>query len=521
MRKNLVELLRNTAGNLTIMFALAAVPLFGAVGASIDMVRWVNASNNLNAALDAGVLAGTQYLSEHPKDLTGAITIANKFYDQTLVNGLFAENDVDFKLNSKSNGLAGFGNVEIDTSILRVLGMDRLVVLSPAVSEAVVAEAGAVAPSADLEISLMLDVTGSMCNDNTGPCNSGTKISALKEASTQLVDTVIWKDQSKFTSKIAVVPFSTRVRVGPDAGGSSAMKKLTNLEPTWSGYYKVCTAGTGGGGSESSTAWVCTKYQTQKVNNWKLMPCVTDRFYNAGWKFDLSDTAPGSNSWLNAHDGSRMPDGVDSSGTNPTSGLGKKVSDPATHWNYTPDGKCEDVAETNEVLALTNDKATLKAKIDGLRAYGSTAGVLGTAFSWYMLSPEWKNVWTGQSQPKAYSLLTEKNDQGKPKLRKIAILMTDGSYNTFRGWKDQDINMVSSNAKQMCTNMKAKGIEIYTVGFELDSLPASQKAVATTMLKDCGTTVNHFYDSINAAALKEAFADISRNVAETATRLTR
>ncbi len=71
-----------------------------------------------------------------------------------------------------------------------------------------------------------------MCNDGNGPCTSGTKISALKDAAKKLVDTVVWDDQSKYTSRIAIVPFSTRVRVGPDGGGASAMAAMTGLPAT-------------------------------------------------------------------------------------------------------------------------------------------------------------------------------------------------------------------------------------------------------------------------------------------------
>jgi hypothetical protein len=299
------------------------------------------------------------------------------------------------------------------------------------------------------------------------------------------------------------------------------MKKLTNLTATWNGWYKYCSSASGSGGSEDGGSWSCSAYTTTYMNNWKVMPCVTDRFYNAGWKFGLTDDAPGSGLWLNGHDGSRMSDGEDSSATKATKALGKKKSDPAVNWNYEPNGTCYDVDNANEVLPLSNDKAALKAKISGLQGYGATGGVLGTAFSWYMLSPLWKDVWTGQSQPKAYELLKEKNDAGKPKLRKVAILMTDGSYNTYRGWKDQDIKMLSDNAKQMCTNMKAKGIEIYTVGFALDSLPAAEQPIARDMLKACGSTINHFYDSLDPAQLKQAFNDIGQNVSEQYTRITK
>ena len=57
----------------------------------------------------------------------------------------------------------------------------------------------------NLEISMMLDITGSM---------SGQKIIDMKEAAKDLIDIVVLDDQSKFTSKVALVPFSQAVNLG-------------------------------------------------------------------------------------------------------------------------------------------------------------------------------------------------------------------------------------------------------------------------------------------------------------------
>jgi len=104
---------------------------------------------------------------------------------------------------------------------------------------------------------------------------------------------VVWSDQSKYTSKVAIVPFSTRIRVGQDGAGGAMMTKLTNLPATWSGWYKECTNGSGSGGSEDGGNWTCSTYQNQYMTNWKIMPCVTDRYYNSTSSFDLTDDAPG------------------------------------------------------------------------------------------------------------------------------------------------------------------------------------------------------------------------------------
>ena len=57
--------------------------------------------------------------------------------------------------------------------------------------------------------------------------------------------------------------------------------------------------------------------------------------------------------------------------------------------------------------------------------------------------------------------------------------------------------------------MKAKGIEIYTVGFDLDSLSSSERAIAEDTLKSCGTSLEHFYNTLDPAELQTAFRDIA------------
>jgi Flp pilus assembly protein TadG len=511
----------NVGGNLSVVAALVAVPLLAASGAAIDYGRLHTTRIEVKSAMDAAVLAGTRALMEGSSQANAKST-AEKYFASNLTDpSQLLNSTIAFKVNATGTGVEASGNADLATTFMSVVNIKTMALFPDAGSAGSSAEVGTAGPGGDLEISLMLDVTGSMCDDGVGPCTASAKMTALKAAATKLVDTVVWDDQSKYTSKVAVVPFSTRVRVAQDGTNSDTMNKLTNLGPPWSGYYKTCTASTGGGGSEDNGNWTCTKYSTVYYNNWKVMPCVTDRFYDASWSFELTDTAPGPGYYLNAHDGSRMTLGPDSSTKTATSGLGAKKSDPATNWNYEPNGICYDVANADEIMPLNNDRTSLKAKINGLEAYGATSGVLGTAFSWYMLSPGWKDIWTGQSQPKDYSLLAAKNSAGKPKLRKIAILMTDGVYNTFRGWKDQDKSVLSTSAIAMCQAMKAKGIEIYTVGFALNELTSADKAIAEATLKTCGTDIDHFYQSINIDQLQAAFKSIGNKVAETSVRLTK
>ncbi|WP_438877115.1 hypothetical protein, partial [Bacillus cereus group sp. BC6] len=65
---------------------------------------------------------------------------------------------------------------------------------------------------------MMLDITGSM---------RGQKLTDMKAAASDLLNIVVWTDQSKFTSKVAIVPFAYDVRLP-----AAAFKKATGTTST-------------------------------------------------------------------------------------------------------------------------------------------------------------------------------------------------------------------------------------------------------------------------------------------------
>jgi Flp pilus assembly protein TadG len=179
---------------------------------------------------------------------------------------------------------------------------------------------------------------------------------------------------------------------------------------------------------------------------------------------------------------------------------------------YTPSsGPC--VASV--IKPLTTDKAGLVAAIETYSAVGSTSGHIGAAWAWYMLSPEFAYLWPTASQPSSYT---------KPNVLKVAVFMTDGDFNTpyCSGVVAKDagsgapaaaqrINCNAPNgtsaaqALELCKAMKAKGILLFTVGFQVST-------AAGAMLTQCATDSSHAFLATNGAALKKAFQDIGKNL---------
>lgn len=503
-------------GNVALVFALALLPIMAAVGCAIDGVRWYNAMNKTTAAVDSALLSGARAMQLDGANEAAALDTARRVYASNVAARTQVDSDtVDFELVDGKKAMSVTGDAFLKTSFLSIVGKQTLSLVPPGKAKASFVASGNNKGS-DIEISLMLDVTGSMCNDGSGPCTSGTKIDGVKAAAQDLVNIVIEDTPSpSYVSRVALVPFSTRVRLESASGDGSLMKAATNLDPTWTGYYRECTAGSGTAGSSTETngTWVCTQEQTSHVT-WQIYPCVTERIYGSSWDssdtVDYTDAAPGTDKWINAHGGNRDVLSWDSTDSNyPTDYDGKTSATPSYNWNYGPGRWCEDVPEANTIMPLTSDKAALSARIANLEAGGATAGALGVAWTWYTISPNWDQVFKAPSKPGSYSDLTTKQASGAPKLRKVAVLMSDGVFNALRGQKDQPPAQVSAHAKKLCENMKATGIEVYSVAFDLESLSASDRAIAEEVMTKCATDLSHFYSTLTVNDLKTAFRDIA------------
>ncbi len=303
----------NDRGNVAILSALCMTIAIGLAGAALDFGRAYTARTQTQKALDAAVLAAGRVLQTTQSE-SEALAIAQKYYDQSK-SKLLASNNVAFTIENNKTLISATAIGSVDTFILGVFKYDNLDVSVASRSEM----AGGSNSGTNYEISMMLDVTGSMCDDGVGPCTNGAKLDALKAAATDLVNIAIWDSQSTYTARAAVVPFATRIRVGPNAGGGPIMKRLTDLDETWSGWYNICTSGGGSGGSETGGNWYCTKYKPTYLSNLPIMPCVTDRT----GPHEFTDANPGPNAWLDAHDGTRMAKSWDSADIAPPNRIGQ------------------------------------------------------------------------------------------------------------------------------------------------------------------------------------------------------
>ena len=94
-------------------------------------------------------------------------------------------------------------------------------------------------------------------------------------------------------------------------------------------------------------------------------------------------------------------------------------------------------------------------------------------------------------------------DFTKKKPRKIAVLMTDGEYNLHYASGQGDS---TAQARELCTNMKKEGIEIFSIGFMLNA------AAARDTMRHCATDPDHVFFAENGTQMMEAFRAIAYKI---------
>lgn len=387
---------RDESGTTMILFGLLLVPILFATAIAVDTARAYRTAEYVKNSLDAASLATAKILRlEAPSDSSLFETAENFFKSNMQQRGIVGISVSNFNMTSNriTNEIMLTVKAHVPTTFGRLLNLDSFDF--PASSKAVY-------DTKDVELAMMLDVSGSMW---------GSKIEDLKASAKDLVGVIMDGNSNGAKNRIGIAPYSSSVNAGAYAASAT------------------------GNSSSGNT-------------------CVSER--------------PGANAYKD---------------DDPTKGnLGKKAT-----W-------CPDA----DVVPLTDNRTLLHTKIDAFVADGSTAGHLGIAWAWYIVSPNWASFWPSESIPKPYH---------DPETLKAVIVMTDGEFN--RSYENANGNS-QSQADKLCKNMKEAGVTVFSVAFDAPE-------AAKDLLSNCASSPSHYFDATDGAALRLTFQTIAQRL--TALRL--
>lgn len=137
-------------------------------------------------------------------------------------------------------------------------------------------------------------------------------------------------------------------------------------------------------------------------------------------------------------------------------------------------------------MPLSSDWAALSSKIDAMTPAGNTNVTIGLQLAWQTLS--------NNAPFNAPAPATD--------LDKVIILLTDGE-NTQNRWTTSTTGIDARTAK-VCANIKAANIKLYTVRVINGN---------GTLLKNCASKPDMYYDVDQAPELNNVFSAIAQNLA--------
>lgn len=332
-------------------------------------------------------------------------------------------------------------NARVDTTFLKLIHRDTIEVR---------AEAKIVRDTKGLEVILVMDNTGSMA--------SYGRMTALKAAATDLVNILFGPQDVADKLWIGLVPFSGAVNI--NAAGWPNRDDFIN--------------------SYSSLDWGTSSWHG----------CVMARPY----PHDVRDTSVvdgGKWNVLYWADHNTYNDWVS----------GKKSN------NYDiaePDQRGPNKYCPQAVTPLTNVKSTLLPRIQAMVPVGNTHVNEGAAWGWRLISPD--------------PPFTEGSPYGTPGINKAVVIMTDGDnthsnsvYTAYEYLSDGVLgttnattagNRLDSRLTEICTNMKALGIVVYTITLALND------ETTQNLYRTCATDSAKYFNSPSSAELQGAFRAI-------------
>ena len=202
---SLARFLRNQKGGVAPLLALGIIPLMGMVGAAVDYSRASSARTAMQAALDSTALMlsrDAQTLSAAQLD-SKATTYFNAMFHRPEASNVQVQQQFSSPQQGSFN-IKVTGSATVNTTFWRLMGQDQV---------NITASGEVIWGIKKLNLALALDNTGSMASSN--------KMTALKEAAHNLLNTLQKAEKTPGDIKVSIIPFAVDVNVGTEHVGAS------------------------------------------------------------------------------------------------------------------------------------------------------------------------------------------------------------------------------------------------------------------------------------------------------------
>lgn len=479
--------LRDDRGNAAVIFALVLLPLLGGAGLAIDSMLAFTVEERLQKSLDAAGLAAGQ-----TSVTANIVPDARAFFRSNFDAGpdLATAADPVVQVSPDGTEITLTASATMPTYFMHLFGQNSVTVNARSVISR---------QTRGLELALILDVTGSMLEDQ--------KISGLRNAANELLNILYGSRETVENLWVGLVPYTGMVNIG--------IAHKSFLDPA----DRVNTAPTDFA-PDSWSGCVLARTEPRDVSEDRPSVARFSSYLNPDRSTSLFP-ARHANDW--------------GSGRSPQTQKYRQWSSSYKAYyyeGYGPNFLCPD-----PVIPLVAAKSRLSTAINNLETYyvdeGATHVNIGLAWGWRILSPGWRGLWSGSPAqlPLAY---------GTANMDKVIVVLTDGQ-NTFNyeskggrvvgpytayeagesligisrdddglldgnptSMKNTAQNELDARTRNVCKLIRDKGIFIYSITF--GSLPSGAKG----LMQNCASqpTSKYYFHSPDNASLRAAFKSI-------------
>lgn len=515
-------------GHVAVIACLAIIPILTIAGIAIDMQMTTTQKNRVQHTIDSAVIAGSR--AKQQGKTNAEIVLEMRAYAtaqmSSFEHGMTCQPlHVTFPESAEDSRIDASINCSQPTTLTNLIGKEKM---DFSVSSETTYGIGKV------DVAFIFDVSGSM--------NTNGRLGALKDSAKVAFDELIPDDfDQEGKVRLSIVTYNNVVNagnffdattddihLGSDANDNQADERYEDnmgkvLIDNNSGrrffYYQQQGACLENHHSNCSAnrnrnyewTWARKEFRHTNITD-EQQECV----YARTGPQAFTNAAPGNNSWISAANPQWLRNYTEMSswfsygtlnyyGVNGLKYYGQYEVEHggADSYGYGAFIGSYNKCRESGPVALTDNKALLEAHVDGLTADGGTAGHLGIAWAWYLLSPEWSGVWPAASTPW---------DWDEPEMAKAVILMTDGDFNTSH----TSTGMSSfDQAKQLCDAMKQEpyNIQIYTVGFQVpDNVQTTSDG--KTILEYCASSEGQAFSAGNADELEVVYKAIAESISD-------
>ena len=534
----IISMLRSDSGSVATMTGVLFTVIAGAAGAALDYTKASNWRTELHSVADASVLAAAAAIDATDDE---RMTVAK----DTFLGSYFCEANGCAEPTVSMDGAAVVLETEehLKTMMMSLVGFDNLTVAVH--SKAIPASATPV------DVMMMLDFSGSMSSSN--------KFQDMADAATSFLDQADALPGDHIS--VGLVPFSKYVLAPLDGSyvydmtagsvltGQNIVGCMLNRE------YSYAASSATPISSQIGSLWPTTSYAvginpegggfTDDYSSAFGEPTdiqfsLDDSDYTLRY-IDIDPRSGASAPTVSIDDdeatitggGEFMATMVGATSTNITfDGIlawGSVSPSPyggyagSDGWTTGIDGGLPDTFDTHQLSEqlnvecgqyvnrrlwarpLSQDFTGMKLAVGAMQPAGLTNISLAVDFGWHMLT---------NAAP-----FTEASPETDAK--KIAILLTDGVQTVEANGPDisglgTELSRMAANAvtAESCTAMKAEGIEIFTIAFDIED------DFTRDLLRDCASGDPQYFEPAQGGELDTIFNNIFQKIARDRVRLT-